>query len=154
MSYLLDAYCERLLVIGQTHTITKNKHIHVSEAELVSGTIMANWSDHARRREAVTAMNVETSELVRTVRAELLARGLEAEGSETYDEEDYEDWTFREEFDHTEQQSMAETFKRSWTAWRVAEDALKEDPGMFGAQSFGLIALSRMLEILKACRLM
>jgi RNA-dependent RNA polymerase len=61
MSYLLDAYCERLLVIGQTHTITKNKHIHVSEAELVSGTIMANWSDHARRREAVKAMNVEVS---------------------------------------------------------------------------------------------
>jgi RNA-dependent RNA polymerase len=80
---------------------------------------------------------------------------LETEGSETtYDEEDYEDWAFREEFDHTEQQSMAETFKRSWAAWRVAEDALKEDPSMFGAQSFGLIALSRMLEILKACRLM
>jgi RNA-dependent RNA polymerase len=61
MSYLLDAYCEQLLVIGQTHTITKNKHIHVSEAELVSGTIMANWSDHARRREAVKAMNLEVS---------------------------------------------------------------------------------------------
>jgi len=61
MMYLLDAFCERLLVIGQRHTITKNKNIHVSEAELVSGTIMANWSDHARRREAVTAMNLEVS---------------------------------------------------------------------------------------------
>jgi RNA-dependent RNA polymerase len=59
MSCLLDAYCERLLVIGQTHTITKNKNIHVSEAELVSGTIMADWSDHARRQAAVTAMNLQ-----------------------------------------------------------------------------------------------
>jgi hypothetical protein len=61
MSHLLDAYCERLLMIGQTHTITKSKGIHVSEAELVSGTIMANWSDHARRRDAVTAMNLQVS---------------------------------------------------------------------------------------------
>jgi RNA-dependent RNA polymerase len=79
---------------------------------------------------------------------------LEIEESETYVEEYYEDSTFREGFDNTQQQSMAETFKRSWAAWRVAEDALKEDPSVFGAQSFGLIALGRMLEILKASGLM
>jgi RNA-dependent RNA polymerase len=61
MSYLLDAYCERLLVIGQTHTVIKNKSNHVSEAELVSGTIMASWSDPGRRREEVAAMNLEVS---------------------------------------------------------------------------------------------
>lgn len=49
---------------------------------------------------------------------------------------------------------MAETFKRCWAAWRVAEDNLKEEPGMFGAQSFGLIALGMMLEIVKTSRLM
>jgi RNA-dependent RNA polymerase len=61
MSYLLDAYCERLLAIGQAHTIIKNKNNYVSEAELVSGTIMASWSDHGRRREEVAAMNLEVS---------------------------------------------------------------------------------------------
>jgi len=75
-------------------------------------------------------------------------------GSEigTYDEEDedYEDWTFREEFDDTEQRRMPETFKRSWAAWCVAEDALVGYPSMFGAQSFGLIALGKLLEIVKA----
>ena len=59
MGYLLDAYSEQLMGIGQTHTILKKKLSHVSEAELVSGTIMANWSDHRRRRDAVSAMNLQ-----------------------------------------------------------------------------------------------
>jgi RNA-dependent RNA polymerase len=91
---------------------------------------------------------------VRAVRAELQVKDLETSESEIgtydYEEEDYEDWTFREEFDDTELRGMAETFKRSWTAWCVAENALEKDPGMYGAQSFGLIALGRMLEIIKA----
>lgn len=156
MTYLLEAYCEQLMAIGQSHTILKNKYSHVSEAELVSGTIMANWSDHHRRRDAVTAMNLQTHELVRAVRAELQVKDLATSETETYydEEDDYEDWTFREEFDDTEQLSMGETFKRSWAAWRVAEDTLKEEPRMFGAQSFGLIALGRMLEIVKASFMM
>lgn len=48
--------------------------------------------------------------------------------------------------------SMSETFKRSFEAWYVAERALMEDPRMFGAQSFSLIALGMMLEIVKASR--
>jgi RNA-dependent RNA polymerase len=61
MTYLLNAYCEQLLIIGQAHTMSKNKNIHVSEAELVSGTIMATWSDHHRRRNAVSTMNLQVS---------------------------------------------------------------------------------------------
>ncbi|OAX43638.1 hypothetical protein K503DRAFT_680643, partial [Rhizopogon vinicolor AM-OR11-026] len=153
MTYLLDAYGEQLMVIGQTHTLLKKKNSHVSEAELVSGTIMANWSDHHRRRDAVSAMNLQTRELVRAVRAELQVKDLETTseiGTYDYEEDDYDDWTFREEFDDTELRGMAETFKRSWAAWCVAEDALEKDPGIFGAQSFGLIALGRMVEVLKA----
>lgn len=59
MYYLLEDYCGRLLAIATTHTISKNKDVYVSESELVSGTIMANWSDHHRRREAVGAMNLQ-----------------------------------------------------------------------------------------------
>ncbi|KAG1748832.1 RdRP-domain-containing protein [Suillus paluster] len=154
MTYLLNAYCEQLLVIGQAHTISKNKDIHVSEAELVSGTIMANWSDHQRRRNAVSAMNLQTHELVRAVRAEFQVKDPGLSETETYEEEDYEDWTFREELDDADQQVMAETFKRSWAAWCAAEDTLEEDPSAFGAQSFGLIALGRMLDVVKVSRLM
>jgi RNA-dependent RNA polymerase len=59
MTHLLDAYSEQLMVIGQAHTVLQKKNSHVSEAELVSGTIMANWSDHHRRRDAVSAMNLQ-----------------------------------------------------------------------------------------------
>jgi hypothetical protein len=61
MIYLLNAYCEQLLIIGQAHTISKNKAIHVSEAELVSGTITTTWSDHQRQKNAVAAMNLQVS---------------------------------------------------------------------------------------------
>ena len=61
MQYLLDEYCDQLTAIGKVHTLSKNKDIPVSEAELVSGTLMANWSDHHRRREAVNAMNLQVS---------------------------------------------------------------------------------------------
>ncbi|KIK37017.1 hypothetical protein CY34DRAFT_26176 [Suillus luteus UH-Slu-Lm8-n1] len=193
MTYLLNAYCEQLLIIGQAHTMSKNKNIHVSEAELVSGTIMATWSDHHRRRNAVSAMNLQTQELVRRVKEELEGENpgtleteaYEEEGqktpetethgdlgtpeaetdededevpgtpeTETDEEEDYEDWTFREQCEELERRMMAETFKRCWAAWCVAEDNLKEDPSMFGAQSFGLIALGMILEIVKTSRLM
>lgn len=59
MDYLLDDYCTQLFAIATTHTMSKNKDIYVSESELVSGTIMANWSDHHKRREAVGAMNLQ-----------------------------------------------------------------------------------------------
>ncbi|KAG1856675.1 RdRP-domain-containing protein [Suillus subalutaceus] len=183
MTYLLNAYCEQLLIVGQAHTISKNKNIHVSEAELVSGTIMANWSDHHRRRNAVSAMNLQTQELVRRVREELQGDDPgtpetetdqdedEVPGTpetetdqdedeipgtpetETDEEEDSEDCTFHERCEESEQRVMAETFKRCWAAWCVAEDNLKEDPSVFGAQSFGLIALGMMLDIVKTSRL-
>ena len=61
MQYLLDEYCDQLTAIGKVHTLSKNKDTPVSEAELVSGTLMANWSDHQRRREMVDAMNLQVS---------------------------------------------------------------------------------------------
>jgi hypothetical protein len=54
---MFTPYCEQLLGTGWTHTM----NIHISEAELVSGTVMANWSNHARRREAVPAVGLHVS---------------------------------------------------------------------------------------------
>jgi RNA-dependent RNA polymerase len=112
-------------------------------------------------------MNLQTQELVRRVREELQwddpgtpeteTDEDEVPGipeTETDEEEDYEDWTVREQCEEWERRVMAETFQRCWAAWCVAEDSLKEDPSMFGAQSFGLIALGMMLEIVKTSRLM
>jgi len=155
MDYLLEDYSQRLLAIATTHTMSKNKDIYVSESELVSGTIMANWSDHHRRREAVGAMNLQTHELVRAVRTEM--RASNTAGHETEDEEQYtEDWEYEEDEDdfYRESRHIAEMFKRAWAGWCAAESALMDEPGSYGPQSFGLISLGRMLELIKAARLL
>lgn len=55
----LWAYSEQLMVIAQAHTDSKSPNAHLTEAELVSGTIQAKWADHHKRREAVIAMNLQ-----------------------------------------------------------------------------------------------
>ncbi|KAI6045196.1 RdRP-domain-containing protein [Pisolithus marmoratus] len=151
MRYLLDEYCEQLSVIGKTHSLSKNKDILVTEAELVSGTLMATWPDHHRRREAVAAMNLQTHELVRAVQAELRARKM----LELDDEEDLDDYEYEEEDEddfYQEIRVISDHFRRAWAAWYVAEEALREYPASYGPQSFGLIALGRMLELIKAAK--
>ncbi|EGO19462.1 hypothetical protein SERLADRAFT_478899 [Serpula lacrymans var. lacrymans S7.9] len=148
MGYLLEDYSEQLLVIAKTHTISRHKDIYVSEAELVSGTIMANWSDHRKRREAIGAMNLQTQVLAKNIRQALQWSDPDSyyDDKEGY-EEDYEEY---DEGDYySKAASRNESFRRAWAAWQVAEEALNEDPGIFGPQSFGLIALTRMLDIIK-----
>ncbi|KAI6045194.1 RdRP-domain-containing protein [Pisolithus marmoratus] len=151
MRYLLDEYCDQLSTIGKSHTLSRNKDILVTEAELVSGTLMATWPDHHRRREAVAAMNLQTHELVRAVRAELRAR----EAHELDDEEDLDDYEYEEEDEddfYREIRVISNHFHRACAAWYVAEEALCEYPTSYGPQSFGLIALGRMLELIKAAK--
>ncbi|KIJ68828.1 hypothetical protein HYDPIDRAFT_107077 [Hydnomerulius pinastri MD-312] len=151
MHWLLDEYCRQLSAIGTTHTISKNKDMYVSEAELVSGTIMANWSDHHRRREAVAAMNVQTQELVRAVRAEIRASDANVREEDEDEFSDDGEWEDEDDF-YRESRLIAETFNRAWAAWCVAEEALQEYPASYGPQSFGLIALGQMLELIKAAK--
>ena len=54
---LLDAYSEDLGSIAKMHSLSKSRR--VSEAELISGTIIAKLPDHRNRREAVIAMNLQ-----------------------------------------------------------------------------------------------
>ena len=46
-------------------------------------------------------------------------------------------------------EKRVEVFSRAWTAWKVAEDTLADDPFAFGPQSFGLIALGLLLDVIK-----
>ncbi|KIO07453.1 hypothetical protein M404DRAFT_998166 [Pisolithus tinctorius Marx 270] len=152
MRYLLDEYCDQLSAIAKSHTLSKNKDILVTEAELVSGTLMATWSDHHRRREAVAAMNRQTYELVRAVRAELRARET---GLEFDEEEDFDEYYYEEEDEddfYREVRVIANHFRRACAAWYVAEEALHEYPASYGPQSFGFIALGWMLELIKAAK--
>jgi RNA-dependent RNA polymerase len=60
MEQLLDGYSDHLASIAQIFTISKSRGARISEAELISGTIISGrWSDHRKRREAVIAMNMQ-----------------------------------------------------------------------------------------------
>ena len=46
-------------------------------------------------------------------------------------------------------ETRAEIFTRAWAASKVAEDKLIVEPAAFGPQSFGLIALGLLLDVIK-----
>ena len=46
-------------------------------------------------------------------------------------------------------EKRAEVFSRAWAAWNVAEDTLAYDRSAFGPQSFGLIAMGLLLNVVK-----
>jgi RNA-dependent RNA polymerase len=46
-------------------------------------------------------------------------------------------------------EKRAEVSSRAWAAWKVTEDTLANDPYAFGPQSFGLIALGLLLDVIK-----
>jgi RNA-dependent RNA polymerase len=61
----------------------------------------------------------------------------------------YEDEEGEMDEDELAFETRAEVFSRAWSAWRVAEDALIYDQFAFGPQSFGLIALGLLLDVIK-----
>ncbi|EGO19463.1 hypothetical protein SERLADRAFT_442939 [Serpula lacrymans var. lacrymans S7.9] len=167
MTFLLNDYSEQLFVIAKVHTISRHNDVHVSEAELISGTIMANWSNHRKRSEAVDSMNLQTQVLAKNVRQALQWNGPESyyDDEEWYEEDDQEE---EDEGDDQEEEDEGEgddqedededdiitterneSFRRAYAAWVASEMALARNVKSFGPQSFGLIALGRMLDIIK-----
>lgn len=55
-----------------------------------------------------------------------------------------------EDDDNLETFELGEIAQRAWAAWLVSEDTLLENPSEFGPQSFGLLALGIILEVIKA----
>lgn len=78
--------------------------------------------------------------------------GHEEEDEEEEYLDDESDWYDDEDDYYRETRHIAEMFKRAWAAWCAAESALREEPASYGPQSFGLIALGRMLELMRAAR--
>jgi len=148
MKHLLEAYSDRLFAIAQAYSLSKHVDSHLSEEELVSGTIMSYWADHNKRREAVISMNVKTQQLTQAIRKEFIwvTDSDEHCADSSWDSDESDD----EESDHVE--IKVETLKRALAAWVAAEAALLDDPESFGPSSFGIIALGTILELVKKLR--
>ncbi|KAJ7102468.1 RdRP-domain-containing protein, partial [Mycena belliarum] len=153
MRHILDEYTDQLMVIAKTHTISKRANAHLSEAELISGTIQERY-DHRKRREAVAAMNLQTGELAKAIRHEFRSPSYRATEDDTVDYEsgDEDDGLDDEEDLAGDEERRRDKFERAWAAWLVAEEALDDDPSSFGPSSFGLIALGTILEVIKEAR--
>ncbi|KAF7367387.1 RdRP-domain-containing protein [Mycena sanguinolenta] len=151
MRNILDEYSDQLLIIAKTHTISKRANAHLSEAELVSGTIQERYSDHRKRREAVSAMNLQTGELTKAIRHEF--QSFDYRGIQYTEEEDQDEESDSEEENIAEdEERRRDKFERAWAAWLVAEEALDDDPTSYGPSSFGLIALGTLLEVVKEAK--
>ncbi|KAJ7785716.1 RdRP-domain-containing protein [Mycena metata] len=154
MRNILDQYSEQLLIIAKTHTILKRANAHLSEAELVSGTIQERYYDHRKRREAESAMNLQTGELAKAIRHEFQPnndRDPQAGAGDDEDEDDDDEWDDRDDIAGDEEKRR-EKFERAWAAWLVAEEALDDDGSSYGPSSFGLLALGTILEVLKEAK--
>ncbi|TFK57668.1 RdRP-domain-containing protein [Heliocybe sulcata] len=146
MQDLLEAYRDQLYTIAHANSLSPREGL--SEGELVSGTIQDTWNDHHKRRDAMTVMNFQTHELVKVIRREFrgdLERRTQAQGQTNGDGE-LEDEDSDEEDDEDERRE--ETLRRAYAAWIVAEEAVRKEPAGFGIQSFGLIALGTILDML------
>ncbi|KAK0238673.1 RdRP-domain-containing protein [Armillaria nabsnona] len=155
MRHVLDEYCQQLLAIAKAHTVQKLSTEHLSEAELVCGCIMEHYFDHKKRRETTTSMNLQTQELTRAIRQEFLPPPEDDE-EEEFDDDDYDDeFSDLVSNDELERdiQRLCIKFNRARAGWVAAQEALadaREDGATsFGPQSFGVIALGVMLDVLK-----
>ena len=74
---------------------------------------------------------------------------MSLQDSDNNDFQTYEDEEDEIDDDELVFETRAEVFTRAWAAWKVAEDTLIDEPSAFGPQSFGLIALGLLLEVIK-----
>ncbi|KAK0434561.1 RdRP-domain-containing protein [Armillaria borealis] len=156
MRHILDEYCQQLLAIAKAHTVHKVSTEHLSEAELVCGCIMEHYFDHKKRRETTASMNLQTQELTRAIRQEFFPPPEDDE-EEEFDDDDYYDDEFWDLISNDELerdiQRLCIKFNRARAGWVAAQEALadaREDgTTSFGPQSFGVIALGVMLDVLK-----
>lgn len=79
MQDILEEYSTQLHTIAKAHCTSKRPSDSLSEAELVSGTIQGKWADHRRRREAVTAMNLQVSRTANSDRRKWLSAFVDSE---------------------------------------------------------------------------
>ncbi|KIY66410.1 RdRP-domain-containing protein [Cylindrobasidium torrendii FP15055 ss-10] len=151
MGELLELYKTEFRQIAKEHTLSKHPNDMISEAEILSGTIQAKWADHRKRRDAVTAMNLQTQQLAKGIRKELRRTLVVEDDDATVDgiDEDEDDEEALSDRDIA-------TFERAAAAWDVAlADVLDDDEEgevSFGSASFGIVALGVMLDIAKKAR--
>ncbi|KAK0488744.1 RdRP-domain-containing protein [Armillaria novae-zelandiae] len=151
MRHILDEYCQQLSTIAKAHTVSKGFASHLSEAELVCGCIMEHYTDHKKRMETAKSMNFQTEELTRAIRREF--KSPEEDRHEGFDDDDDDDEFSAVSLNERDIRHLCIKFNRARAGWVVAQEALddarEEKVVPFGPESFSVIALGAMLDVLK-----
>lgn len=123
MMALFQRYEQELRYICVTHALSDAPDIRLQEEEVVVGTILAVCSQQRWRRDRMHRMRLHSSELVRDVRRRL------------YQPADVL---------NPEQGELLYGLSQAWLAW----DFGQRNRSVFGARSFGLVALGVVLDTL------
>ncbi|PCH37887.1 hypothetical protein WOLCODRAFT_65369 [Wolfiporia cocos MD-104 SS10] len=123
MAGLFRRYVEELRYISMTHALSDAPDVRLSEEEVVVGAIMAKCSQKRWRTDRMYRMRLHASNLVREIGQSL----------------------FHAETDPPLSAELQQGLYRAWCAWEFATTH-KE---VFGGNSFGLIALGVVLDVLQ-----
>jgi len=119
---LFQTYQDEMKFISATHTLTSDPSVRLTEEEIVVGTIMAKCSQEQLRKDRIQRLKSHTGALVRGVEEELVGVKDGRPGT---------------------RQVMLSGLRRTWEAWMFGA----YHPKRFGANSFALIALSLVFDL-------
>ncbi|KAG6851310.1 hypothetical protein H0H93_011746, partial [Arthromyces matolae] len=111
---MFQRYVNELRYICATHVLSNTPGSRITEAEVVTGTILAKCSQKRWRKDRIYRMRLHASTLVRDVQRQLI-----------------------EDLREASHQQLMEGLSFAWAAWEYSQQRIHT----FGADSFGLIAL-------------
>lgn len=117
---LFRKYSSDLKHICSSHTLSQSRSAILSEEEAVIGTIVAKCTQPRRRKECISNLREQTTQLVSDV---------------------------REEFDGSETATHRDRLRFAWSAWKLA--ILEADRKVFGAKSFWWLCLGAIFDCIR-----
>jgi RNA-dependent RNA polymerase len=118
---IFDVYQKELLFICRSHTLSFKKGARLSEQEVLVGTIVAKTSQPRRRIDLMAQMRDRTTVLVSQIKEEISG------GKEI---------------------PALTRIQRTWMAWKLSR--FYSERKVFGAESFGVVAISCVLDAVNA----
>jgi RNA-dependent RNA polymerase len=160
MEAMLDEYCRKLIHIAQSHSISTYPGIFLSEAEIVTGTSLELFCSHKKRKEYVASMNLQVripcSKHKRGINTEIQTQDLCNMVRQCFDDDANAAVVSNEPAQDGKpkcRDTLICRFGRAWAAWLIANENVRASDGQklntFGIHSFGLLALSTMLDTLQ-----
>lgn len=121
---LFQRYVDELQYIASVHTLSNTPGITVLESEIVLGTLLAKCTQKRYRSDRMYRMRLNAQILVRDIKQEILPA----------------------EAQNLPRETLTDSLEMAWKAWCFS----LHRQGLFGSDSFGLVALGTIFDCLDA----